>query len=88
MAEDWYERRSELEPGMVFLAYDGSVVRLDRSVPGDGTKWYAEDWHRGWASYDSTYEPGDLVVKLPKDYAGENVSHLMPKDNGWGYEGP
>lgn len=58
--DHWYLHRHELQPGMVFLLSDGTVVKLDRSVPGDGTKWYVADWHRGWAYMDSTIEPGDL----------------------------
>ena len=68
MAIDWYERRHELEQGMVFRTYNG-VVKLDRTVPGDGSKWYVADWHNGWSYYDSTMEPGDLEERLdPKDY--------------------
>lgn len=68
----WYDRRNELTPEQVFRCRDGSVVKLDRSVPGDGTKWYVADWHRtSWACYDSTIEPDDLVVRLPDNYAGE-----------------
>ena len=59
----WYLHRSELRPGMVFRDYQGDLVRLDRGVPGDGTRWYVEDWdeaNRSWSSWDSTAEPGDL----------------------------
>lgn len=57
---DWYERRHELREGMVFQSIDG-VVKLDRTVPGDGTKWYVADWWDGsWAHMDSTIEPTDL----------------------------
>lgn len=66
---DWYARRDELEPGMVFNSCWG-VVKLDRRVPGDGTKWYAADWWNGWAYQDTTIEPGDLAERLPDDYAG------------------
>jgi hypothetical protein len=58
---DWYERRHELRPEQVFRCHDGSLVKLDRRVPGDGTKWYVADWWNGsWAYMDSTIEPGDL----------------------------
>ena len=68
MTIDWYDRRHELECGMVFRTSEG-VVMLDRTVPGDGTKWYVADWHDGWSYYDSTIEPGDLTERLnPKDY--------------------
>ena len=58
---DWYERRAELEPGQIFLNCDGSLVKLDRRVPGDGTKWYVADWCGDhWSYEDSVIEPGDL----------------------------
>lgn len=58
---DWYERRDELRPGMVFRDYEGNLVKLDRDVPGDATKWYVATWWNGsWAWMDSTIEPGDL----------------------------
>lgn len=77
---DWYERRNELEPGMVFNSCYG-VVKLDRGVPGDGTKWYVQSWYPGipelagyenghWSCDDGTIEPGDLSDRLPDDYAG------------------
>lgn len=64
---DWYERRDELECDMVFRHIHGGVVRLDRSVPGDGTKWYVADWNDGWAYYDSTIEPGELIGEPIED---------------------
>lgn len=72
MEEDyWYEHRGELEPGQIFRLYDGSLVKLDRRVPGDGTKWYVANWYKGytlngqtvrpsWCYEDGTIEPGDL----------------------------
>lgn len=68
---DWYDRRSELQPGMVFRCYDGDVIQLDRRVPGDGSQWYVADWSNGWSFVDGTIEPGDLIEELPRDYAGE-----------------
>jgi len=59
-ADYWYAHRHELESGMVFKTFDGSVVKLDRTVPGDGTRWYVLDWNSGWACYDNEIEPGDL----------------------------
>ena len=56
---DWYERRHELKAGMIFNTRDG-VVMLERTVPGDGTRWYVADWNQGWSHYDSTIEPGEL----------------------------
>jgi len=67
---DWYERRDELEPDQVFRINDGTVVRLDRRVPGDGTKWYVADWFNGWAYYDNTIEPSDICELLSDSYSG------------------
>lgn len=59
---DWYDRRDELKPGMVFRDYAGYLVKLDRRVPGDGTKWYVADWTgRSWSYCDGTNEPGDFI---------------------------
>ena len=64
MATDWYDNKHELEPGQVFTTKDG-LVKLDRRVPGDATKWYMADWLGGWLggwSYnDSTVEASDLI---------------------------
>ncbi len=81
---DWYERRDELEPDQIFRTQDGSIVKLDRGVPGDGTRWYVQDWNRkttldgkawsdnfGWSCEDSTVEPGDLSERLPDNFTGE-----------------
>lgn len=81
MTDDWYERRDELAPGMVFKTYDG-IVRLDHRVPGDGTDWYCDVWYDGrpdvpgyerghWSCEEARYHPGDLIERLPDDYAGE-----------------
>ena len=57
----WYEHRRELEPGQIFRLADGSIVMLDKTVPGDGTKWYVVDRFNGHWSYEgSTIEPGEL----------------------------
>ena len=56
----WYDLRDDLQSDMVFLTNDG-VVKLDRRVPGDGTKWYAATWEGSWAFNDDTVEPGDLL---------------------------
>jgi len=58
---DWYARRNELESGQVFELRDGSRVKLDRRVPGDGTAWYVADWWDGWSYMDSRIEPSDLA---------------------------
>lgn len=61
MAQDWYDRRDELREGMIFGTWSGRV-KLDRSVPGDATKWYVADWYGDhWSYEDSTIEPGDLM---------------------------
>lgn len=68
---DWYERRDDLCGGMVFRTHDGPIVKLDRTVPGDGTKWYAATWSdysNGWTYDDYTIEPGDLTGE-PADSA-------------------
>jgi hypothetical protein len=71
---DWYARRDELAPDQVFTDFDGDLVKLDRRVPGDGTRWYVASWNPGsdrpdvdpfyrkgrWSYDDSTIEPGDL----------------------------
>ena len=63
--QDWYERRSELRPGQVFITHDDEKVMLDRAVPGDGTKWYVANWHRDtWIYMDATIEPCDLCERL------------------------
>jgi ribonuclease I len=63
---DWYERRDELQPGMIFHTQDGSVVKLDRRVPGDGTDWYVLDfsWSRNWSDEDSRIHPSDLADRV------------------------
>lgn len=59
---DWYEHHRDLRSDQVFKTNDGSLVKLDRRVPGDGTQWYVADWSYGsWGYYDNTIEPGDLA---------------------------
>jgi hypothetical protein len=69
MPTDWYERRHELEPGMVFRTQDDSLVQLDRGVPGDATRWYVlnGDGNGRWSCYDDTIEPGDLKELIAED---------------------
>lgn len=60
---DWYENRRELEPDQVFKTINGSLVKLDRRVPGDGTQWYVAEWSdyaNAWLHEDAIIEPGDL----------------------------
>lgn len=77
---DWYERRSELEPGMVFSS-DYGIVKLDQRVEGDATQWVVLSWYAGrpevkgyeqghWSADDATIEPGDLIYRMPDDYSG------------------
>lgn len=62
---DWHERRDELRPDMVFIDFQGQKVMLDRTVPGDASRWYVADWWGGsWSYMDSTIEPGDLRERL------------------------
>lgn len=62
---DWYARRGGLELDQVFRTYDGSLVKLDRRVPGDGSAWYVADWsNNDWSYMDSVIEPGDLVERV------------------------
>lgn len=56
----WYHYRSKLRGGMIFKTENGNTVRLDRSVPGDGTQWYVDRWFNDWFSENATIEPGDL----------------------------
>ncbi len=57
----WYVNRDCLNEGDIFKTYDQSLVKLDRRVPGDGTRWYVATWSGGsWGYYDNTIEPGDL----------------------------
>lgn len=69
VAIDWYDRRDELEQGQIFRTHDGSAVKLDHRVPGDGSAWYVADWWGGsWAHMDSRIEPGDLLERIADDY--------------------
>lgn len=83
MGADWYERRRELKPGMVFATRHGAIVRLDQRTPGDGTNWDCDVWMAGrpdmpgtfyergrWTAEGAEYHPGDLTERLPDDYAG------------------
>lgn len=66
---DWYEERHNLWPNMIFKTIYGDIVKLDRHVPGDGTKWYVATWSNGsWGYYDDTIEPGDLseIIESPE----------------------
>lgn len=58
---DWYARRHELEPDMVFRDFQGDLVMLDRRTPGDGSRWNVLTDYRGsWVDDGATIEPGDL----------------------------
>lgn len=59
--KNWYERRHELKPEMVFRHVDDTIVKLDMRVPGDGTKWFVANWHNGsWGYWYDEVEPSDL----------------------------
>ena len=59
---DWYENKHKLKPDMIFSTIYDHDVKLDRRVPGDGTKWYcATRSPYGWSYDDFTIEPGDLL---------------------------
>lgn len=60
--QDWYERRHELEPGMVFKSCFG-IVQLDQRTEGDGTQWDVLTWNAYAGCFSAegcTVEPGDL----------------------------
>lgn len=58
---DWYERRNELREDQVFRDFEGDLVKLDRRVPGDGSRWYAAVLcGRSWSYEDYEVEPTDL----------------------------
>ncbi len=62
---DWYERRDELKPDMVFSDHDGHLVKLERRTPGDGTRWDVLTGCDGkWFDDGATIEPGDLKEHL------------------------
>lgn len=64
-SEDWYERRHELEPGMVFLDYQGDMIRLYMPVPGDGTDWFVDTYYGPhWCCDMVQIHPGDLRKRL------------------------
>lgn len=58
---DWYARRDELTEGMILRNAQGEIVKLDRTVPGDSTRWYVADWINHWSYMDSTVEASDLI---------------------------
>lgn len=60
---DWYNNRDQLEPDQIFITHQSDLVKLDRRVPCDGSKWYVASWYGHYWSYeDSTIEPGDLRI--------------------------
>ncbi|WP_156883410.1 hypothetical protein [Salipiger mucosus] len=80
MRQDWFEHRDELEPDMVFRHRDGSLVMLDRPVPGDGTQWYvAEFWNGSWAWMDTIVEPGDLLEPAEDPKEPTPASPMAPR---------
>lgn len=56
--------RYELKAGQVWVDHEGYLLRLDRSVPGDGSAWYADVWMGGhWSHEDCQIEPSDLIER-------------------------
>lgn len=77
---DWYEERHQLRADMVFMLTDGSVIQLDRRVPGDGTEWYALEWMgERWVAEDLTVHPGDFVEQLPDTPRGQSPAVAREK---------
>lgn len=61
MSDYWYENQDRLNIGDVCELDDGTIIKLDRRVPGDGTRWYVATWSGKSFSYeDYTIEPGDI----------------------------
>ena len=51
----------QLESGQRYRLQDGSIIELDRRVPGDATQWYVYDIEGNKTlAYDRTIEPGDI----------------------------
>lgn len=67
MSDYWYEHRGRLNCGDVCVLEDGSTVKLDRRVPGDGTDWYVLDYvksyhdgHMYWTDENSRVHPSEI----------------------------
>lgn len=61
MSDYWYDNKSQLRPDLIFITDTNEVVKLERSVPGDATKWYVADLSKsGWSYNDSTVEASEL----------------------------
>lgn len=63
MSDYWYENRHVLNPGHLCILEDGSIVRLNYRVPGDGTDWYVLDYcPKSHSFYDNNgkIHPGDI----------------------------
>ena len=61
----WYDNKHLLRADMVFKCDDGSIIKLDRRIPGDGTEWYALEWLEDrWGAEDLTGHPGDFCEEL------------------------
>lgn len=68
MSDYWYDNRDRLNQGDVCTLENGSVVKLDRRVPGDGTDWYVLDYvqhyfdkHWYWTDNDSKIHPSEIL---------------------------
>ncbi len=63
---DWYARRHELKPDMIFSDHEGDLVKLDRRTPGDGTRWNVlSEYDGSWIDDGVSLEPSDLREHLP-----------------------
>ena len=67
MSDYWYENCDRLNPGNVCILEDGTTVKLDRRVPGDGTDWYVLDQeksyvygHLYWTDNNSRIHPSEI----------------------------
>lgn len=76
---DFYAERHSLKDGDVFRDFEGDLVKLDRRVPGDGTKWYVAVWTgSSWSYDDNTMEPGDLRTR--EDDPDREIGEALDSD--------
>lgn len=71
----WYLHRDELKSGMIFRDQYGYFVRLEESVPGDGTQWFVSDHSsHGWSYCYRRVEPCDLCGEALDAIPATNVT--------------
>lgn len=51
----------ELSEDMIFRTTSGTIIRLDRRVPGDSNRWFVAIWEGYWCFDETIVEPGDLI---------------------------